>query len=64
MKQDRIVIITGASGGMGTLFVERFLANSDTVVATDTSKEALTKLVTRNSMSGAERDLSPARATA
>jgi NAD(P)-dependent dehydrogenase (short-subunit alcohol dehydrogenase family) len=44
MKQDRIVIITGAAGGMGALFVERFLANGDTVIATDRSKEALTKL--------------------
>jgi NAD(P)-dependent dehydrogenase (short-subunit alcohol dehydrogenase family) len=44
MKQDRIVIITGAAGGMGALFVERFLANGDTVMATDTSEEALIKL--------------------
>jgi 3-oxoacyl-[acyl-carrier protein] reductase len=44
MKQDRLVIITGAAGGMGELFVRRFLANGDTVVATDTSDEALAKL--------------------
>jgi NAD(P)-dependent dehydrogenase (short-subunit alcohol dehydrogenase family) len=44
MKQDRIVLITGAAGGMGTLFVERFLANGDTVIATDHSEAALTKL--------------------
>jgi nitrile hydratase len=30
----------------------------------DWDEEALAKLVTRNSMIGAERDLSPARATA
>ena len=41
MKQGRIVVITGAAGGMGALFVERFLANRDTVIATDTSEEAL-----------------------
>ena len=45
MKQGRIVVITGAAGGMGALFVERFLANRDTVIATDTSEEALAKLV-------------------
>jgi NAD(P)-dependent dehydrogenase (short-subunit alcohol dehydrogenase family) len=45
MKQDRIVMITGAAGGMRPLFVARFLANGDTIIATDTSQEALTKLV-------------------
>jgi hypothetical protein len=44
MKQNRIVIITGTAGGMGALLVERFLANGDTVIATDTSEEALNKL--------------------
>jgi NAD(P)-dependent dehydrogenase (short-subunit alcohol dehydrogenase family) len=44
MKQDRIVLITGAAGGMGALFVGRFLANGDTVIATDHSEEVLTDL--------------------
>jgi 3-oxoacyl-[acyl-carrier protein] reductase len=44
MKQDRVVIITGAAGGMGTAFVGRFLKNGDTVVATDTTDEGLTEL--------------------
>jgi len=44
MKQSRIVVVTGAAGGMGALLVERFLANRDTVIATDTSEEALAKL--------------------
>jgi NAD(P)-dependent dehydrogenase (short-subunit alcohol dehydrogenase family) len=44
MNQGRIVAITGAAGGMGALFVERFLANRDTVIATDTSEAALAKL--------------------
>ena len=44
MKTDRIVVITGAAGGMGKLAVERFLANGDTVVATDTSDKALKAL--------------------
>jgi NAD(P)-dependent dehydrogenase (short-subunit alcohol dehydrogenase family) len=44
MKQGRIVVITGAAGGMGALLVERFLANRDTVFATDTSDEALSQL--------------------
>jgi NAD(P)-dependent dehydrogenase (short-subunit alcohol dehydrogenase family) len=44
MKQDRIVLITGAAGGIGALFVGRFLANGDTVIATDHSEEVLTEL--------------------
>ncbi len=45
MKSDRIVVVTGAAGGMGKLVVERFLANGDTVIATDTGDEGLAKLV-------------------
>lgn len=44
MKTDRVVLVTGAAGGMGALIVERFLANGDKVIATDTSDEALAKL--------------------
>ena len=44
MKTDRIVVVAGAAGGMGKLAVERFLANGDTVVATDTSDEPLKAL--------------------
>jgi len=44
MEKDRVVLITGAAGGMGALFVKRFLAHGDTVIATDTSDEAPAKL--------------------
>ena len=44
MNTNRIVVITGAAGGMGALFVERFLANADTVIATDRSEDALKTL--------------------
>ena len=44
MKTDRTVVITGAAGGMGTVFVRRFLDNGDTVIATDTSADRLAKL--------------------
>ena len=44
MKTDRAVVITGAAGGMGTVFVRRFLDNGDTVIATDTSGDSLAKL--------------------
>jgi NAD(P)-dependent dehydrogenase (short-subunit alcohol dehydrogenase family) len=44
MQKDRVVLITGAAGGMGALFAKRFLAHGDTVIATDTSDEALAKL--------------------
>ena len=41
MQNDRAVLITGAAGSIGTVLVERFLANGDTVFATDTSADAL-----------------------
>ena len=44
MNTDRIVLITGAAGGMGALIVQRFLANGDTVIATDMSADALGKM--------------------
>ncbi|MBC7800777.1 MAG: SDR family oxidoreductase [Gemmatimonadaceae bacterium] len=54
MQTGRVIVITGAAGGMGSLFVDRFLANGDAVVATDIASDALevlnpgagTKLVT------------------
>ena len=45
MRTNRVVVITGAAGGMGSLLVERFLANGDVVIATDTSEVALAQLV-------------------
>ena len=44
MKTDRTVVITGAAGGMGAVFVRRFLDNGDVVIATDTSQDSLAKL--------------------
>jgi NAD(P)-dependent dehydrogenase (short-subunit alcohol dehydrogenase family) len=44
VRTDRVVVVTGAAGGMGALFVARFLANGDTVIATDTSEDVLAKL--------------------
>lgn len=44
MKQNRTVVITGAAGGMGSAFVQRFLTNDDTVIATDHNAEALQSL--------------------
>jgi NAD(P)-dependent dehydrogenase (short-subunit alcohol dehydrogenase family) len=40
MKKSRVVLITGAAGGMGTLLAKRFLTHGDTVIATDTVDEA------------------------
>lgn len=40
----RVVVITGAGGGIGRKLVTRFLTSGDTVIATDASAEALTKL--------------------
>ncbi len=44
MQQDRVVVITGAAGGMGSVLVDRFLANGDTIVAADTKGESLETL--------------------
>ena len=41
MNKDRVVVITGAAGRMGSVFVDRFLANGDTVIATDIKDEGL-----------------------
>ena len=40
----RVVLITGAAGGVGAKLVERFLANGDTVIGTDVSADALAAL--------------------
>jgi NAD(P)-dependent dehydrogenase (short-subunit alcohol dehydrogenase family) len=47
MHTNRNVVITGAAGGIGTILVERFLANGDAVLATDTDQHALDQLSTR-----------------
>jgi NAD(P)-dependent dehydrogenase (short-subunit alcohol dehydrogenase family) len=44
VKQGRVVVITGAAGGIGSVLVDRFLANGDTVIATDATKERLGQL--------------------
>lgn len=44
MQDNRVVVITGAAGGVGAALVERFLANGDTVIATDLSDKALEQL--------------------
>ncbi|OBA92214.1 hypothetical protein A5662_21425 [Mycobacteriaceae bacterium 1482268.1] len=41
MNTDRIVLLTGAVGGIGSELVDRFLNNGDTVMACDVSEEAL-----------------------
>ena len=58
MKTDRIVVITGAGGGMGKLAVERFLANGDTVVTSDTAEESLAKLAPSDKLSTVVADIS------
>jgi NAD(P)-dependent dehydrogenase (short-subunit alcohol dehydrogenase family) len=41
MQKNRIVIITGAGGGVGSALVQRFLENDDTVFGIDVNGEAL-----------------------
>ncbi|WP_433496746.1 SDR family NAD(P)-dependent oxidoreductase [Sphaerimonospora sp. CA-214678] len=47
MKSNRVIVITGAAGGIGTPLTARFLGNADTVIATDLSDEALKRLAER-----------------
>jgi 3-oxoacyl-[acyl-carrier protein] reductase len=44
MQRDRVVLITGAAGGIGAVLVARFLNNGDTVIATDLGEQALDRL--------------------
>lgn len=64
MNTDRVVIVTGAAGGMGKLIAERFLANGDTVIATDTSDEALAKLGEKERLHSIAADVSDQAACA
>jgi NAD(P)-dependent dehydrogenase (short-subunit alcohol dehydrogenase family) len=48
MKTNRVVVITGAAGGMGSVLVHRFLMNGDTVIATDIKSAALEELRERH----------------
>ena len=50
MNSGRVVVITGAGGGMGSLVVDRFLANGDIVIATDASAETLESLGQREGL--------------
>ena len=47
MRTDRVVVVTGAAGAVGALLVDRFLANDDTVIATDVNDAALAELEQR-----------------
>ena len=44
MRQDRTVVITGATGGIGSALVDRFIGNGDTVVGVDLNAEHLDAL--------------------
>ena len=47
MDTKRVVVITGAAGGIGVPLVERFIHNGDRVIGTDTSENALKQLSTQ-----------------
>lgn len=47
MEQGRVVVVTGAAGGVGSVLVERFLANDDQIIATDLDEGALEGLQRR-----------------
>ena len=44
MKDGRVVVITGAGGGIGRKIVDRFLANGDRVIGLDRAKSSLEEL--------------------
>jgi 3-oxoacyl-[acyl-carrier protein] reductase len=47
MKSGRVVVVTGAGGGIGSKIVDRFLSNEDIVVGIDRSGPALDRLVSQ-----------------
>lgn len=44
MRDNRVVVITGAAGGIGEVLVDRFLANGDTVIGLGRDGDALDAL--------------------
>jgi NAD(P)-dependent dehydrogenase (short-subunit alcohol dehydrogenase family) len=49
MENGRIVVVTGGAGGIGSMIVDRFLTNGDTIFAIDNRSDALEDLLeTRN----------------
>ena len=44
MQEKRVVVVTGAGGGIGSKIVDRFLANGDIVVGLDRSESSLSVL--------------------
>lgn len=44
MSNDRVVVVTGAAGGIGGGLVDRFLANGDTVIGIDIKRTNLAEL--------------------
>jgi NAD(P)-dependent dehydrogenase (short-subunit alcohol dehydrogenase family) len=49
MQQGRVVVVTGAGGGIGSRIVDRFLVNGDQVIGLDRAESSLKELAaTRN----------------
>jgi len=44
MQQGRVVVVTGASGGIGSGIVDRFLVNGDQVIGLDKAESSLEEL--------------------
>ena len=44
MQQGRVVVVTGAGGGIGSRIVDRFLANGDRVIGLDRAESSLKEL--------------------
>ncbi|WP_033294829.1 SDR family NAD(P)-dependent oxidoreductase [Amycolatopsis jejuensis] len=58
MTAHRVVVITGAAGGVGRELVQRFLANGDHVIATDLTENGLATLGSGDTLSTIAADLS------
>ena len=58
MNTGRIIVVTGAAGGIGRPIAERFLANGDRVIATDRDESGLSKLAANERLTRIIADVS------
>src|SRR6516225_5354591 len=58
-KDGRVVLLTGAAGGIGSAITEALLADGHSVAAADRNEAALTRLAAIHALTGASARLEP-----